>query len=85
MPIKKREPITFDFEYCGQKYKFRNNQILTKVGIFVCNCDIIAYNIEYNENNLRVICIVALDSFYEGMERGKEIVKEEIRRFFGIR
>lgn len=84
-PSKNRKDIEFDFDYEGAEYYFDGINITTPDGLFVCKCDITAYNMEYNELNLRICCRLCLDAYCLGYADGKRAKLKEIQSILGIR
>ena len=77
MPIKKREPFTFVFQYKGEKYYFNSFTIL-KDGEYICHCDLTATEYYGNEQITLLCCRVALDAYYAGKADGKIEHKQEV-------
>ena len=63
-PRKERKLIEFDFFYKGSDYKFNGYQITDTAGLYICDCDITAYKMDYTEDNLGVCCKIVLDFLY---------------------
>lgn len=83
MPPRKYEEIIFDFIYGGKTYTYNNGPVInneTDEELF--RVDISAYNIERNENNLRIICIVCMSVYGEGLEKGEANFKEKVKSLF---
>ena len=79
-----RRDIEFQFKYEGTDYYFDGLNIETEEGLFVCKCDITAFDMEYNELNLKICCLVSLDAYFTGYSAGKRAKLSEIQQVLGI-
>ena len=80
-----RRDIEFQFKYEDADYYFDGLNIETEEGLFICRCDITAFDMEYNEKNLRICCKLRLDAYFTGYSAGKRAKLSEIQQVLGIR
>ena len=80
-----RRDIEFQFKYEDADYYFDGLNIENEDGLFICRCDITAFDMEYNEKNLRICCKLCLDAYCVGYSAGKRAKLSEIQQVLGIR
>lgn len=73
-----------NFKNTGDTYIFKGYQIYDTNDNYICNCDITAMNMEYNKNNCTICAIIALNAYFEGIERGKKQTAETLKQILGV-
>lgn len=84
------ERITeLEFEYNGEKYRFRFDEIEYKnqFGHYCSLCELPISYTKYANNKeiIEFVCKLALSGYFQGVADGKSYKEKEIRQVLGIR
>ena len=80
MPVKKREPFAFNFEYKGKTYRFAT-YVLYREDEYICDVDLTATEYYGNKEITLMCCKIAIEAYESGVQDGVAEFRRQFKDF----